>query len=86
MRYTFLEVRQMTTTIEAVFDGQVLRPVRPLDLQPNTRVRLVLSTPDSSEPAESFLDTATRLKLEGPADWSENLDKYLNKSRLAANG
>lgn len=76
----------MTTTIEAVFDGQVLRPVRPLDLQPNTRVRLVLSTPGSSEPEESFLDTATSLKLEGPADWSENLDKYLDESRLAANG
>jgi predicted DNA-binding antitoxin AbrB/MazE fold protein len=73
----------MTTTIEAVFDGQVLRPDRPLDLMPNTRVTLVVTVPDSFEPVESFLDTALSLKLEGPEDWSENHDKYLYESRLA---
>jgi len=76
----------MTTTIEAVFDGQVLRPDRPLKLEPNTRVTLVVTTPDTSEPRESFLDTAMSLNLEGPADWSENLDRYLYESRLATNG
>jgi predicted DNA-binding antitoxin AbrB/MazE fold protein len=73
----------MTTTIEAVFDGEVFRPDRPLKLEPNTRVTLVVSTPDPSEPRESFLDTAMSIKLEGPADWSENLDRYLYESRLA---
>lgn len=65
----------MTTTIEAVFDGQVLRPDRPLKLEPNTRVTLVVITPDTSEPRENFLDTAMSISLEGPADWSENLDR-----------
>jgi predicted DNA-binding antitoxin AbrB/MazE fold protein len=74
----------MTTTIEAVFDGEVLRPDRPLKLEPNTRVTLVVTTPDPSEPTESFLDTAMSIKLEGPADWSENLDRYLYESRLSA--
>ncbi|MEA2236046.1 MAG: hypothetical protein QOC81_770 [Thermoanaerobaculia bacterium] len=76
----------MTTTIEAVFDGQVLRPDQPLNLEPNTRVTLVVTTPDLSERSESFLDTAMSMNLEGPEDWSENLDRYLYESRLATNG
>ena len=76
----------MTTTIQAVFDGEVLRPDRPLKLEPNTRVTLVVTTPDVSEPSESFLDTAMSINLEGPADWSENLDRYLYEARLATNG
>jgi len=66
----------MTTTIEAVFDGEVFRPDQPLKLEPNTRVTLVVTTPDMSEPTVSFLDTALSIHLEGPADWSENLDRY----------
>ena len=76
----------MTTTIEAVFDGEVLRPDRPLKLEPNTRVTLVVTTQDTFEPRESFLDTAMSINLEGPPDWSENLDRYLYESRLASNG
>ena len=76
----------MTTTIEAVFDGQVLRPDRPLKLEPNTRVTLVVTAPDMPEPSESFLDIAMSINLEGPPDWSENLDRYLYESRLATDG
>ena len=72
----------MTTTIEAVFDGDVFRPDRPLSLEPNTRVTIVVITPIASAPSESFLDTAMSIKLEGPADWSENFDRYLYESRL----
>jgi len=75
----------MTTTIEAVFDGEVLRPDQPLKLEPNTRVTLVVTTPDTSEQEESFLETAMSIHLEGPADWSENVDRYLSESRLATN-
>ena len=69
----------MTKTLEAVFDGEVLRLVEPLSLEPNTRVRLTLEVDeDADEPApKSFLQTARELNLEGPADWSENLDGYL---------
>ena len=76
----------MTMQILAVYDGEVLRPDRPLNLEPNARVTLVVTTPDTSEPRESFLDTAMSINLEGPADWSENLDRYLYESRLATNG
>jgi hypothetical protein len=68
----------MVRTIDATFDGVAFRPVEPVPLEPNTRVRLTVETPTpSAEPAASFLDTASALKLEGPADWSANLHRYL---------
>ena len=68
----------MVQTLEAVFDGEVLRTDEPLALEPNTRVRLVVETvPEPGNQPVSFLRTARSLKLEGPADWSTNLDSYL---------
>ena len=63
----------MTKTINAVFDGVVLHPEEPLELPPNTRVRVTIeSLPATAEPA-SFLRTARNLKLTGPPDWSSDL-------------
>lgn len=68
----------MVQTIEAVFDGEVLRPDKPLPLEANTRVRVTIETlPTEEQHPRSFLRTALSLKLEGPADWSANLDHYL---------
>ena len=67
----------MTKTIEAVFDGKTLRPDEPLELAPNTRVRLTIETPSFAEAPNSFLKTARSLKLDGPADWSAKLEEYL---------
>jgi hypothetical protein len=68
----------MTQTIDATFDGQVLRPDTLLALQPNTRVRLTVEVVTSEPTSPSFLRTARELELSGPPDWSENLDGYLN--------
>jgi hypothetical protein len=68
----------MPQTVEAVYDGAVLRPETALGLEPNTRVRLtveVLPPPEAAQP--SFLRTARSLDLQGPPDWSANLDNYL---------
>lgn len=68
----------MTQTIEAVYDGAVLRPETTLELEPNTRVRITLEVlPPTETAAPSFLRTARSLGLSGPADWSANLDNYL---------
>ena len=68
----------MVQTVEALFDGTVLRPDTPLPLEVNTRVRLTVETlPAEEQRPRSFLRTARSLKLEGPADWSSNLDHYL---------
>jgi hypothetical protein len=66
------------TTLTAVFDGTVLRPEEPLDLAANTRVRLTIELTEEPAPApSSFLRTARELDLDGPRDWSANLEDYL---------
>ena len=68
----------MTQTVDATFDGTVIRPDQPMLIEPNTRVRIsveVLSK-DAGLPA-TFLQTARNLKLKGPRNWSEDLDQYL---------
>jgi predicted DNA-binding antitoxin AbrB/MazE fold protein len=65
-------------TIQATYDGTVFRPTEPLTLEPNTRVWIVIETTlPPSDTARSFLQTARSLNLEGPPDWSANLEKYL---------
>jgi predicted DNA-binding antitoxin AbrB/MazE fold protein len=68
----------MGQTIEAIYDGAVFRPTAPVELKPNTRVRVTVSA-DEEKTAKgvSFLDTASGLNLEGPEDWSANIEHYL---------
>jgi predicted DNA-binding antitoxin AbrB/MazE fold protein len=67
----------MSQTVEAIYDGAVLRPDTALELEPNTRVRLTVEVLRPVKPApSSFLETARGLDLRGPADWSANLDSY----------
>ncbi len=67
----------MSRTIEALFDGTVLWPAEPLTLEPNTRVWIIIETMPSPTPTRSFLRTARSLNLDGPPDWSVNLEHYL---------
>lgn len=68
----------MSQTLEATFDGQVFRPVQNVDLQPDTKVELiVIIKNESQKKSKSFLDTARSLKLKGPKDFSTRIDDYL---------
>ena len=68
----------MSQTLEATFDGSVFRPDQPIELEPNTRVRITIEPATTSEKEpESFLLVAQSLNLEGPRDWSSRLDEYL---------
>ena len=68
----------MSQTLEAVFDGAVFRPDEPIELEPNTRVRITIEpTTASKKESVSFLEVAQSLNLEGPPDWSARLDNYL---------
>lgn len=68
----------MSQTLDALFDGKVFRPDQPIELEPNTRVRITIESAATSQPkAESFLQVAQSLNLEGPRDWSTRLDEYL---------
>ena len=75
----------MSETLYATFDGEVLRPDRPVALEPNTRVRLTIENAETEEaPAKSsFLKTARNLRLEGPDDWSERLENHLYENPQA---
>lgn len=72
----------MTITIDAVFDGKVFLPVKPIRLEPNTHVRIVVETEPETTSSLSFLDVAESLELEGPPDWSINLDEYLYGGKM----
>ena len=68
----------MIKSIEAVFDGKVLRPKDALTLEPNTRVRITIEPVEpTTERVISFLDTALSLNLDGSPDWAANIDTYL---------
>jgi hypothetical protein len=68
----------VSQTIEATYDGAVLRPDAALPLKPNTRVRVTVEEIPAAAPGPtSFLQTALALRLSGPPDWSANLDDYL---------
>jgi predicted DNA-binding antitoxin AbrB/MazE fold protein len=68
----------MTTTIEAIYDGQVIRLENPLALAPNTRVRITIEAVEATPaPVASFLRTARALNVDGPRDWAANLEDYL---------
>jgi hypothetical protein len=68
----------MSQTLDATFDGAVFRPDQPIELEPNTRVRITIEPATKSEEgSESFLRVARSLNLDGPPDWSSRLDDYL---------
>lgn len=66
-------------SIAAVFDGKVLRPVEPVDLEPNTTYEITIvakAPPEVRETAWDVLDRMTG-SVEGPGDASAELDHYL---------
>ncbi len=68
----------MNSVIEAVFDGKAFYPIKPFAFKPNTRVRIFVETDLSDKnKTNSFLKTARSLNLDGPPDWSLNLEDYL---------
>ena len=69
----------MGKTMTAVFDGCVLRPESPVDLEPDTRY---LVTIEEIVPADTELDAWSVLEelvgtLEAPSDWASEHDHYL---------
>ena len=68
----------MSQTLEATFEGEVFRPTQVVELQPDTRVELIVTVKRASdEKPKSFLRVARSLNLSGPSDWSSRLDDYL---------
>lgn len=79
----------MEKTVEATFDGEVFRPDEPVVLASNTKVKIII---DEEKPKKLKLSIAAKtrkakpyaffeylrtLNLDGPSDFSTNLDEYL---------
>ena len=69
---------EMLKTLDAIFDGEVLRLEEPIALERNIRVRVTIETLENPPiRARSFFETARSLHLEGPSDWSARFEDYL---------
>ena len=69
----------MEKTLAVVFDGEVLRPESPLDLQPNRRYVITIKNADvlaTGGDAWDVLEEQTGA-IEAPADWAAEHDHYL---------
>ncbi len=78
----------MDKILDATYDGEVFRPDEPVDLASNTRVKIIIEEePKKLKLVEmpkkgkgepyAFLRYARSLNLDGPSDFSTNLDDYL---------
>lgn len=68
----------MDKTLTAVFDGQVLRPDTPPDLEPNTRYVITVrkaKTPEAAADAWDVLEDHTGA-VDAPGDWAAEHDHY----------
>jgi len=75
----------MIQTVQAIYDGAVLRPSQPLDLDANTRVRITVEVEGLAHdgPALGFLQAFRSADFDGPTDYARNVDKYLYGDRRA---
>jgi len=76
-------------TVDAVFDGEVLRPQEPLTLTPNQRYSITIDEPASApvdtEDAWSVLRSLAG-SYDGPSDWSTEHDHYIYGSPKRGDG
>lgn len=69
----------MNKNITATFDGQVLHPDAPLDLEPNKSYHITIqieADPSTREDAWSVLEGLAGT-IDAPSDWSVEHDHYL---------
>jgi len=69
----------MAQTVTAIFDGHVLRPDVPLDLEPNARYVLTIESDAAIKPEVDAWDVLEQLAgtIDAPPDWSGEHDHYL---------
>jgi predicted DNA-binding antitoxin AbrB/MazE fold protein len=75
----------MSITLHLIYDGKVFHPEEPVELKPDTRVRVTIEATEPVSPQpRSFLRTARSLRLDGPPDWSARLEEYLYRGPVDA--
>jgi hypothetical protein len=67
--------------LTATFDGKVFLPDEPVNIEPNTKVKVTVDEMKIGKPLSS-LEFMSSLDLDGPVDFSKNLDDYLYGKNL----
>ena len=71
-------------TVEAVYDGKVLRLKKKLEIKPNTSVMVTVKPIQAKRASKkSALEVIESLKIDAPPDWSENIEEYLQAQKHA---
>ena len=73
----------MEKTVDATFDGEVFRPNQSVDLEPETEVELTLKVKKAVKTGKPYssLQFMASLNLDGPKDFSRNIDEYLYRGK-----
>ena len=68
----------MTQEVEVVYDGEVLRLCNPVKLKKNGHYKVLIKIEEEIESGNAW-DVLKSMAgtIEGPEDWSEELDHYL---------
>ena len=68
----------MAKTINVIFDGEVLRPEKVSDLEPNTRYVVTIERKETLK-EKNLWEVLSDLTgtIEGPDDWSQEHNHYL---------
>ncbi|HEU4558199.1 MAG TPA: hypothetical protein VFS20_10130 [Longimicrobium sp.] len=86
--------------INATYDGRTIYPDEPLPLPRDTRITVTVHMPEpDAEPNpldaanvelprsnETFAEAVRRIRIDGPADWSQRVDYYLGQNLSDAAG
>lgn len=68
----------MTTTVEAIYQGGVFKPIRPINLPENQRVTIVVESPNvptNAPPKKSLKDLVGTVALTGQPPDDEEIDR-----------
>jgi hypothetical protein len=68
-----------TITVSVVYDGEVLRPETPPDLETNTRYVAVIQVEENGAPSGNAWDVLEEFAgtVDAPSDWASEHDHYL---------
>jgi|GEM_PF-360228 len=80
----------ISKTVTAIFDGRVLQPELPLDLEPNSRYVITIREVAPASLDDSAWDVLEKLTgvVDAPSDWAMEHDHYLygtSKKHATAN-
>jgi hypothetical protein len=75
----YLEIINLDIVLNATYDGKgVITLNEQIPIPPNTPIRVkIFERAEEIIEKGSFLKTAASLNLDGPSDWSENIENYL---------